>query len=181
MNTPWSSHSVVLGAPSFVSGSDWSAGQLFFREQDKSIWLVAIPTYFWYSLLYTTFCLIHLRTVNCLWSSSGKCTTEQTDTYFSFPLQLPCWYSDIPAVQQRLDKGEDLRPPPQAGPASKQIMGAPLLRGFGEGLDNRCVQSVVVNVLYYSHPVAILINSLARTDCIFRDTRILLIWLCFSV
>lgn len=53
-------------------------------------------------------------------------------------------------------------------------MGALWLRGFGEGLDNRCVQSVVVNVLYYSHPVAILINSLARTDCIFRDTKILL-------
>lgn len=46
--------------------------------------------------------------------------------------------------------------------------------GLGEGLDNRCVQSVVVNVLYYSHPVAILLNSLARTECIVRDARILL-------
>lgn len=45
--------------------------------------------------------------------------------------------------------------------------------GLGEGLDNRCVQSVVVNVLYYSHPVVILLNSLARTECI-RDARILL-------
>lgn len=46
--------------------------------------------------------------------------------------------------------------------------------GLGEGLDNRCVQSVVVNVLYYSHPVAILLNSLARIECIVRDARILL-------
>lgn len=60
-------------------------------------------------------------------------------------------------------------------------MGAPVRCGVGEGLDNRCVQSVVVNVLYYSHPVAILINSLARTDCIFRDKRILLDLTFFSV
>lgn len=53
--------------------------------------------------------------------------------------------------------------------------------GLGEGLDNRCVQSVVVNVLYYSHPVAILLNSLARTECIVRDARILLDLTFFSV
>lgn len=46
--------------------------------------------------------------------------------------------------------------------------------GLGEGLDNRCVQSVVVKVLYYSHPVAILLNSSVRPECIVRDARILL-------
>lgn len=46
--------------------------------------------------------------------------------------------------------------------------------GLGVGLGNRCVQSVVVKVLYYSHPVAILLSSLVRPERIGRDARILL-------
>lgn len=36
-------------------------------------------------------------------------------------IQVPCGHSDVPAVQQRLDQGEDLRAPAASGPTSWEV------------------------------------------------------------